>query len=220
VSVTPIPTEYNGVVYRSRTEARWAVFFTENDIPFSYEMEGFDLDGIRYLPDFWLPIGKLWIEVKPYEPLSQEIEKAKRLAKNLRNMVFIIPGGPAADVSLIAVSPTGKTQPEWKFAYAHEEGVGYLCDNVWGCKHQIKIADVKNPPGMYGMGPDDQLSAAAKHEFPWRRGGRFREGSGRCGEIPRGKIIGERSPPQRTITYGSNDMFGLRHRSGRRVGDK
>jgi hypothetical protein len=35
-----IDTEYDGHLYRSRLEARWAVFFDTLDIPFEYELEG------------------------------------------------------------------------------------------------------------------------------------------------------------------------------------
>ena len=53
--IKAIETEYNGYRFRSRLEARWAVFFDELGIKYQYEPEGFDLDGTLYLPDFYLP---------------------------------------------------------------------------------------------------------------------------------------------------------------------
>lgn len=50
-----IQTEYKGYLFRSRLEARWAVFFDECGVRWEYEPEGYDLgDGIHYLPDFRL----------------------------------------------------------------------------------------------------------------------------------------------------------------------
>ena len=54
--VKAIETEYAGCKFRSRLEARWAVFFDEAGIKWVYEPEGFVLkDGTKYLPDFYLP---------------------------------------------------------------------------------------------------------------------------------------------------------------------
>lgn len=168
-AIKSLPTQYSGITYRSRTEARWAVFFTENKIPFVYEADGFDLDGIRYLPDFLLQIGNCWFEVKPFDPLPAEIEKARRLARATGKLVFIAPGGPKAGIELHVASPSGKVKTGWQFAWAHEEGVGYICENLWNAELEVKIADVKNPSGMYGgIGPDDELEAAGKHQFHWR----------------------------------------------------
>ena len=51
--IKPIETFYNGYRFRSRLEARWAVFFDALGVKYEYEPEGFDLgDGIYYLPDF------------------------------------------------------------------------------------------------------------------------------------------------------------------------
>lgn len=47
-----IETIYKGYYFRSRLEARWAVFFDALELPFGYEPEGFDIGGLRYLPDF------------------------------------------------------------------------------------------------------------------------------------------------------------------------
>lgn len=62
---TAIETLWRGVRFRSRLEARWAVFFDELGVEYSYEPEGFDIDGIWYLPDFWLPQQSVFLEAKP-----------------------------------------------------------------------------------------------------------------------------------------------------------
>ena len=49
----PIETIYNGYRFRSRLEARWAVFFDACRIKYQYEPEGFELDdgtvGVHFL---------------------------------------------------------------------------------------------------------------------------------------------------------------------------
>lgn len=74
--IKPIETFYNGYRFRSRLEARWAVFFDALGVEYEYEPEGFKLpSGKCYLPDFKVKCyGKrgsindtpfdLWIEVK------------------------------------------------------------------------------------------------------------------------------------------------------------
>lgn len=52
-----IQTSYKGYLFRSRLEARWAVFFDELKLDWQYEVEGFQLDdGTMYLPDFKISI--------------------------------------------------------------------------------------------------------------------------------------------------------------------
>lgn len=63
--IKPIETIYKGYRFRSRLEARWAVFFDALNIRWEYEKEGWDINGKWYLPDFYLPELDLWIEVKP-----------------------------------------------------------------------------------------------------------------------------------------------------------
>lgn len=73
--IQPIETHYNGYRFRSRLEARWAVFFDQLGIVYEYEPEGFDLgDAGWYLPDFWVSDGgEGWfVEVKSRKPLSAE----------------------------------------------------------------------------------------------------------------------------------------------------
>ena len=65
-----IETYYNGYRFRSRLEARWAVFFDSMKIRYLYENEGFERffedegPSIKYLPDFYLPDYDLFAEVK------------------------------------------------------------------------------------------------------------------------------------------------------------
>jgi hypothetical protein len=75
-----IETVYDGYRFRSRLEARWAVFFKTLGVKYEYEKEGFELGGdVRYLPDFWLPEQKCWVEIKGQNPTQEEHEKCFEL---------------------------------------------------------------------------------------------------------------------------------------------
>jgi hypothetical protein len=88
--IKAIETIYKGYRFRSRLEARWAVFFDTLGVHFQYEPEGFDLVGVWYLPDFWLPEQKCWIEVKGNSVLSdEETHKCYLLCRATRSTVFI-----------------------------------------------------------------------------------------------------------------------------------
>jgi hypothetical protein len=78
----PIETIYRGYRFRSRLEARWAVFLDAAGVDWQYEAEGFDLGGIYYLPDFWLSVERKFLEIKPeipgqrYDELLREVSPA------------------------------------------------------------------------------------------------------------------------------------------------
>lgn len=92
--IQPLPTAYNCIEYRSRLEARWAVYFDSLGLPFEYETEGFDLGAaVKYLPDFWLPTLRIWIEIKGPDPTDGETEKAHRLAVQTGSPLFVFHGG-------------------------------------------------------------------------------------------------------------------------------
>lgn len=94
--IKAIETIYNGYRFRSRLEARWAVFFDAAGIKYEYEPEGFELpDGTKYLPDFKVKCYgtrgsnkdkpfDLYIEVKG-EMISSEYRK---IAKFTPNIIF------------------------------------------------------------------------------------------------------------------------------------
>ena len=93
--IKPIETRYKGYRMRSRLEARWAVFFDALGIDWEYEKEGFDLDGIYYLPDFWLPDLKVWVEIKPEVPDSDVMDKLARF-RDLVGPIVLFCGLPQA----------------------------------------------------------------------------------------------------------------------------
>ncbi len=78
--INPIPTIYRGFKFRSRIEARYAVFFDWLQVPWEYEKEGYVVDGTPYLPDFWLPGEGLHIEIKGSKPTEKERNLAHGLA--------------------------------------------------------------------------------------------------------------------------------------------
>lgn len=92
MEIKAIETEYNGYKFRSRLEARWAVFFDAADIKYEYEHEGFELeDGTKYLPDFYFPEYDWYAEVKPQrENADIEIEKASKfVGKGIKALVLL-----------------------------------------------------------------------------------------------------------------------------------
>lgn len=64
--IQAIETRYAGHHFRSRLEARWAVFFNALGIKWEYEPQGYTVgrNKIPYLPDFYLPELKAVVEVK------------------------------------------------------------------------------------------------------------------------------------------------------------
>lgn len=83
MTVQPIETRYAGCRFRSRLEARWAVFFDHLNIPWEYEPQGFMIEGTLYLPDFYLRHQKLWVEIKPQGMVADGAEKFWEFADKL-----------------------------------------------------------------------------------------------------------------------------------------
>jgi len=92
----PIQTVYQGYKFRSRLEARWAVFFDALKIKWEYEPEGYHLsNGEMYLPDFYLPgfcDRGIYAEVKPDQVVDP---KAQMLARDSGIEVLMLCGVPS-----------------------------------------------------------------------------------------------------------------------------
>ena len=131
--IKPIQTEYKGYKFRSRLEARWAVFFDACGVDWEYEPEGYDLgNGLYYLPDFVLHdvlvlqdhssysvIPSLYVEVKG-EMSELDLEKIKRFSSV--NPVVVVGYIPYEDEwhDLVADMHDGcdfSEQGFWSFRY-------------------------------------------------------------------------------------------------------
>ena len=85
-----LKTYYNGYEFRSRLEAKWAVYLDEIGAKYDYEPEGYKLkNGECYLPDFKIYAGKnrggrtpevFYLEVKG-DPTEKDKRKCLGFAK-------------------------------------------------------------------------------------------------------------------------------------------
>lgn len=92
-TIKAIETQYKGYRFRSRLEARWAVFFDAMSMKWEYEPEGIVLpSGTNYLPDFLIE-GGCYVEVKPENVQRQELDKSYELA--MFSDVFLAIGTPS-----------------------------------------------------------------------------------------------------------------------------
>lgn len=104
MQIKAIETKYKGYRFRSRLEARWAVFFDSLGIKWEYESEGYDLgNGIHYLPDFKVEIYSdimndvyAWIEIKGLLPNKDEINKCVLLMQQGKRPVYLFSGTPGS----------------------------------------------------------------------------------------------------------------------------
>jgi hypothetical protein len=100
-TIKAIETHYAGCRFRSRLEARWAVFLDQLGIKWDYEPEGFELQSGRYLPDFWLANvqGRLgttfgiWLEIKPPSEPNDD-PRWRELAQITDSAVYVARGLP------------------------------------------------------------------------------------------------------------------------------
>ena len=132
-----IETSYDGYLFRSRLEARWAVFFKALGIKYEYEKEGFDLgNGVWYLPDFFLSDYSCWVEVKPDSISKKEYIKINAFAKATKDKFILVSGTPREahyTVRYLAaqnIEPKNLTiflSPDYVFALARRASAPELC---------------------------------------------------------------------------------------------
>lgn len=99
--IKAIETYYSGYRFRSRLEAKWAVFFDEIGVKYEYEPQGFDLgNGLRYLPDFYLPQFSYFVEVKgENDYLPEDMRKVDTFVKKSKMSVMILTDIPYSEES-------------------------------------------------------------------------------------------------------------------------
>ena len=117
--IQPIPTKYKGITFRSRIEARTAIFLDALRVQWQYEKEGYffniaeniENDRLKkedkefyakrhksglipYLPDFYIPnqarFKECFIEVKGKNPTNEEHDKARLLCHDTKLPIFFL----------------------------------------------------------------------------------------------------------------------------------
>lgn len=140
-----IETEYNGYKFRSRLEARWAVFFDSLGVQYEYEKEGFKLEHGWYLPDFWLPDLDVWVEIKPdmNKWNDDAWTKCNDLATASGKLVLLSSGSPWPDEYFLM---------DFR-AFDPKEGYG-MTEGAWAqCRKCDGVCIVEHTNGWFPLGP-------------------------------------------------------------------
>lgn len=139
-----IETRHNGYMFRSRLEARFAVYFDTLGIEYFYEHEGYDLGKYGwYLPDFYLPHVEMWAEVKPVQFSKAEINKLKALVMLTKKPALMLIGTPARKPYCAYCFDGACNPPEL-----------YVCDFVLSNYHGY----YRNEKRFYGMPYDGEIN--------------------------------------------------------------
>jgi hypothetical protein len=99
-----IRTVYNGVEFRSKLEADWACLFDSLGVQWEYEKAGHYFGNVFYLPDFWLPRSRQFVEVKGvFEP--DDCRKIQALVRHVEQRALTSDECP--DIPIVAAIPDG-----------------------------------------------------------------------------------------------------------------
>lgn len=133
--IQPIETKYGGYRFRSRTEARWAVFLDAIGEPWEYEKEGYELSK-WYLPDFYLPRMNCWLEIKGQKPTDEEIKLCEELSGGfMQNGKYVDGTGKAVALAWgcpFAATPKGnRYRAERLMVYCYDSTDGSGGNQWW-----------------------------------------------------------------------------------------
>lgn len=174
---TGIPTDYNGLTYRSKTEAKWAVFMDRLEIMHDYEIQGWDTDGEWYLPDFVIfgALGTIWAEIKPtYKADPKGVAKWRRFAakRPMPSRAALITGlpwkyglivvGGDLDAEKPVQGPWEDDTQEWRPC-----GSGYHYDFCSPGPFGTKFAE-DGCPDRFGGGGEQKIEDAAAFAKAYR----------------------------------------------------
>jgi hypothetical protein len=126
--IRAIETVYNGYKFRSRLEARWAVFFDSLGVKYDYEPEGVEVGGVKYLPDFLLRELDWFLEIKPRS--GGDLSKANHFSKAGLN-IAAIQGSPwPFDFELLLPFKDGITSVGAECQFIHCSDCGHVAIEI------------------------------------------------------------------------------------------
>lgn len=151
----PIQTRYSEHLFRSRLEARWAVFFDQLGIKWQYEWEGYSFENYAYLPDFFFPEFDYYAEIKPNDNERVDFSRWRSFVTCSKKALLMLYGLPNAEPTILICEPD----------------MGGICDTV------VPFANyVKNKFGLF-YGSDtisfndhfrDAIRSAKEYQFEFK----------------------------------------------------
>lgn len=171
----PIETIYNGYRFRSRLEARWAVFFDALGIEYEYEPEGFELsfsddERIMYLPDFYLPESGLYAEVKGVKTRGQI---PKEDAEKMSWMIDF--DGPCANgIVMLGNIPDPHSHMDWAIWRHDRKGIvwGYEMNDIptGGWDTFMQVGELESAPYYFSDTDDLMLTSSfGPDRYPYEK---------------------------------------------------
>jgi len=94
-----IPTTYRGIEFRSRFESEVAMLLDKFGLEWQYEPKSFLLPGGHYMPDFFVPSLRLWVESRGYDNKDWQIEQFSEHIKTLGDYYVVFKNGSEMHVS-------------------------------------------------------------------------------------------------------------------------
>lgn len=155
--IQAIETSYSGCKFRSRIEARWAVFFDKLGVKWEYEKEGYDLgEAGWYLPDFWLPGLQCWIEIKGEEPDSLYNKKLYALAEGTGHDLYLFVGSIPHTID--SYGPNNKEL----FAEIFMKEGGWDNGQAWTCCSECGMLGIEFEARAYRLSCKDGVNPCPK----------------------------------------------------------
>jgi len=89
--------DHKGYKMRSHTERVWACLMDALGILYLYEPDLIQVEGCKYLPDFYLPNCGAYLEVKGDKPTADEVRKAEQVREATGKPVVFLVAKPCTD---------------------------------------------------------------------------------------------------------------------------
>lgn len=157
--IKAIDTQYKGYKFRSRLEARFAVYLDALNASWEYEKEGYSLPvNGNYLPDFLVTSfpkcdRPFWLEVKAAKPTTAEINKLRELCVLTQTAGAFFIG-----------STTSNKQQVSTFSVMAQHDQEYMGWHVWEAFNYLQvpidtyIEDISAPKNFWDMYGEDMIA--------------------------------------------------------------
>lgn len=165
-------TVFAGDCFRSQLEVRWALFFKALDLDYVYEKQPYGLLSGWYLPDFWLPKLKVFVEVKPWTGGVIDSARYNELAQTTGYPLLCVQGRPESGQYTVDVYAPVRSFKLKNSYFAEAERLGKRLILVkedeqicWEVRKDARICSLTKSPVKKNSEWIDVASVAARCDF-------------------------------------------------------